>query len=127
MTKPFMTLTEFNALAGSYAGQFAQAGIGEEQMPAWLIFRMNETYDLPVNTQPTLHNLGKDTFMTRMERFMTTLQKEVDEGQLIYLTMDLYQQVVDGARDNLDNLDALLPTLDVSKTEAAKWALSLRQ
>ena len=100
MTKRFMSLPQFNALAGAYAERAAELAVEDSEVNAWLIGEMNGMYELPINDEPTIHELGEH-YTKRMQGFMKTLQDEMDEGRLILVSMVILKEFEDGVRDTV--------------------------
>lgn len=94
MTKK-MTLGEFNAPMIELAHRFEATGLEPHEMRAWLIAQQNRMYELPVNDMPTLRDLGEH-YTKRMRGFLSTLKKEMDEGQEIQALMGLLQAIETG-------------------------------
>jgi hypothetical protein len=82
-----MSLQEFNRMVGGLAHEFEATGLHPSQYHLWAIKRMNTMYDLPINTTPSLDNLGESP-VKRMAGFIKTLRDEMDEGlELLALLM----------------------------------------
>lgn len=77
-----MNLDHYNRVVGSTAEEFAELGLTIDQLFPWQIMKMNQMYDLPLNRNPTLDGLGEEP-VERMQGFLKTLQKEIDEGKEI--------------------------------------------
>src|SRR5271168_4408842 len=77
-----MNLQEYNDVVGSISQEFAETGLSIHQLFQFSIKEMNEMYELPINVQPSLDNLGESP-LQRMTGFMKTLQKEMEEGKEI--------------------------------------------
>jgi hypothetical protein len=77
-----MSLSEYQSVVGSISQEFAETGLSIHQLFQWSVKRMHEMYELPINVSPSLDNLGESP-LQRMQGFMKTLQKEMDEGKEI--------------------------------------------
>lgn len=95
-----MDLQKFNAIVGSTAQEFAETGLSVHQLFPWQVKKMHEMYELPINITPSLDNLGESP-LQRMQGFMKTLQKEMDEGQEIMALLQIRQKAI----DSLDIID----------------------
>lgn len=74
-----LSLQEFNRMVGGLAHEFEATGLHPSQYHIWCIRRMNQMYSLPINTTPSLDNLGESP-VKRMAGFIKTLRDEMDEG-----------------------------------------------
>lgn len=88
-----MNLTQYQAVVGSTAAEFAETGLGQHQLFPWQIMKQNQMYELPANELPSLDDLGETPF-ERMTKFMKTLQKEMEEGLEILALFKLRDQHV---------------------------------
>lgn len=88
-----MDLSQYNAVVGSTAAEFADTGLDLSQLFAWQIARQNAMYELPINEAPTLDALG-ETPTSRMQGFLRTLQKEMAEGAEILAFMQVLEKRV---------------------------------
>jgi len=89
-----MNLQEYSAIVNSSAEEFAATGLDINQLFMWQIYKMNSMYDLPINSQPSLDNLGESP-LQRMQGFMKTLQKEMAEGAEILALLKFREYYVD--------------------------------
>src|SRR5271168_4594517 len=89
-----MNLQEYNDVVGSISQEFAETGLSIHQLFQFSIKKMNEMYELPINVQPSLDNLGESP-LQRMQGFMKTLQKEMEEGQDILALLQVRQKAID--------------------------------
>lgn len=76
-----MNLQEFLAVNNQLARMVQESEVSPENVFPFAIAKMNEMYTLPINVEPTLdpEELG-ETPLKRMQGYMKTLQKEVNEG-----------------------------------------------
>lgn len=88
-----MNISNYNSLVGRLWDEFQQTGLGVSMYFQWAIRKQNEIYELPISTTPTLSNLGESP-VKRMEGFMKTLEKEMQEG-LEILAMMKFKEAVD--------------------------------
>jgi hypothetical protein len=102
-----MNLEAYNSVVGSTAEEFAGTGLDINQFFMWAIKKQNEMYDLPINVEPTLLGLGESP-LVRMQGFMKTLQKEMNEGLEIMALLTI--------RDNLVNHDRAPDHTSVAET-----------
>jgi len=77
-----MNLDAYNHVVGSTADEFAATDLEIGQLFPWSVLKMHRIYSLPVNDVATLDGLGESP-VKRMEGFLKTLQKEMDEGKEI--------------------------------------------
>lgn len=91
-----LNLKDFNRIVGSAAEEFADSGLDDSLYFPWAIKKQNTMYELPVNTEPTLDGLGESP-IKRMQGFMKTLQKEMDEGKDILMLLQLREDIKNGA------------------------------
>src|SRR5271156_2083844 len=89
-----MNLQEYNAVVGAISQEFAETGLSIHQLFQFSIKKMNEMYELPINVQPSLDNLGESP-LQRMQGFMKTLQKEMEEGKEILALLKFRDSYVD--------------------------------
>lgn len=84
-----MNITEYQALVGSTAAEFAETGLDINLFFPWAIRKQNSIYELPINLAPTLAeaDLGESP-IKRMQGFMKTLEKEMKEGQEILFMLE---------------------------------------
>lgn len=86
-----MDILSYNAVVGSTAEEFADTGLDPSQLFTWQIGKQNAMYSLPINDQPTLEGLGESP-VSRMQGFMKTLKKEMDEGAEILALLKVRDQ-----------------------------------
>jgi hypothetical protein len=90
-----MNLQEYNNVVGAVSQEFAETGLSIHQLFQWSIKKMHEMYELPINVHPSLDNLSESP-LQRMQGFMKTLQKEMDEGKEILALLQFRES---GAHD----------------------------
>lgn len=96
-----MNLQDYQHAVGALSAEFAETGLDVNQLFMWSINRMNSMYDLPINVEPTLDGLGESP-LQRMQGFMKTLQKEMEEGQEILALLEFREAYVNTIRPNAD-------------------------
>lgn len=74
-----MDLELYKRVVGSTSEEFAATGLDIGMLFPWQILKMNKMYELPAVEYPTLDELGESPVL-RMEKFLKTLKKEMDEG-----------------------------------------------
>lgn len=123
-----MNLEQYNKIVGSTAQEFAETGLNVHQLFPWQIRRMNEMYDLPINISPSLDELGESP-LQRMQGFMKTLQKEMDEGQEIMALLHFREKYWDAAREcssdqvwNFEEIESTLLATFTTEARAQKLA-----
>jgi DNA-binding FrmR family transcriptional regulator len=84
-----MDIKEYNSLVGSLASEFRESGHSVDHYFQWAIHKQNTIYELPINVRPTLaeQDLGEPP-LKRIQGFMKTLQKEMEEGREIELALE---------------------------------------
>jgi hypothetical protein len=97
-----LSLQEFHRMVGGLAHEFEATGLHPSQYHLWAIKRMNTMYSLPINTTPSLENLGESP-VKRMTGFLKTLRDEMDEG------LEILSMLV--IREMLDAGDTITPTI----------------
>jgi hypothetical protein len=83
-----MSLEQYTNIVNSSAEEFAATGLPIEQLFMFQVYKQNKMYDLPINSTPSLDNLGESP-VQRMTGFMKTLQKEMDEGKEILALLEM--------------------------------------
>lgn len=91
-----MDLAQYNAVVGSTADEFATTGLDIAQLFGWQILKQNRMYDLPVNSVPSLDDLGESP-VARVQGFLKTLKKEMDEGFEILAVVCYREWLMQGA------------------------------
>lgn len=92
-----ISLQDFHRMVGGLAHEFEATGLHPSQYHLWAIKRMNTMYSLPINTTPSLENLGESP-VKRMAGFLKTLRAEMDEG-LEILSMLMIREMRDDGVD----------------------------
>jgi hypothetical protein len=118
-----MNLDQYNLVVGSTAAEFAELDLTIDQFFPWAILKMNQMYELPMNRYPTLDNLN-ETPVQRMQGFLKTLQKEMDEGKeilaaLVYRDWLQKDVPVDGQL-----LSGLMQKLEITEDKTAKKVIA---
>jgi len=88
-----MSLERYNKIVGSLSAEFAETELSIHQYFPFAIRKMNEMYELPINIAPTLDGLNESP-LTRMQGFMKTLQKEMNEGQEILTLLQIRENAI---------------------------------
>jgi len=83
-----MDINEYGSLIGSLLPEFRESGAAPEQYFQWAIHKQNSIYELPINLRPTLDGLN-ETPLKRIQGFMKTLEKEMQEGHEIIAMLKL--------------------------------------
>jgi hypothetical protein len=118
-----MNLDEFNFVAGSTAEDFTATALDGEHRFPWQILKMNQMYELPINPVPTLDRLGESPVL-RMQGFLRTLQKEINEGLqiLAYLIFREWKQKGSAVADQ--NLADLVQKVGIQDPKLAEETLN---
>lgn len=119
-----MNLETYNKVVGSTAAEFAELELTIDQLFPWQIMKMNQMYSLPLNRFPTLDGLD-ETPVQRMQGFMKTLQKEMEEGKEILAALvyrEWLQKGVDVKQDGL--LAGLMTKLEITDEKQAKKVIA---
>lgn len=89
-----MNLKEFSAVTEQLGRMMQEADVRSEDMFPFAIAKMNEMYTLPLNTIPTIEEeMLNESPIKRLEGFLKTLRKEVDEGEDIIRQLHHYNAV----------------------------------
>jgi hypothetical protein len=83
-TEEHMELNRFTSLVGRLHEEFTDSKLPATSYFQWAIAKQNEIYELPVNPEPTLleDDLGEKP-LKRVQGFLKTLDKEIQEGKEI--------------------------------------------
>jgi hypothetical protein len=122
-----MNLDTYTRVVGSTAAEFAELELSIDQLFAWQILKMNQMYELPMNRFPTLDGLG-ETPVQRMQGFMKTLQKEMEEGKEVLAALvyrEWLQKGVDVTQEGL--LSGLMTKLEITDDSRAKKVIAFLQ
>lgn len=119
-----MNLAQYHQVVGSTAAEFAELELSIDQLFTWQIMKMNQMYSLPMNRFPTLDGLN-ETPVQRMQGFMKTLQKEMEEGKEILAALvyrEWLQKGVDVSQEGL--LSGLMTKLEITDEKQAKKVIA---
>jgi hypothetical protein len=112
-----MNIAEYNAVVGSTAEEFAATDLEIGQLFPWQILKQNLMFELPVNSVPTLDDLGESP-VKRMQGFLKTLQKEMEEGLEIMAVLCFREWMQRGASVDASAISGLLTKVGVTDEKA---------
>jgi hypothetical protein len=107
-----LSLQEFHRMVGGLAHKFELTGLHPSQYHLWAIKRMNTMYSLPINTTPSLENLGESP-VKRMTGFLKTLRDEMDEGLEILAMLVVREMREDGDQITPEVVRNLIQSLGI--------------
>jgi hypothetical protein len=114
-----MSLQEFHRMVGGLAHEFEATGLPPSQYHMWSIKRMNTMYSLPINTTPSLDNLGESP-VNRMTGFLKTLREEMDEGLEILAMLVVREMRESGETITPGIVSSLIQSLGIKDTKRAE-------
>lgn len=118
-----MDLQQYNRVVGSTAAEFAELELTIDQFFPWAVMKMNMMYSLPLNRFPTLDGLC-ETPVQRMQGFMKTLQKEMEEGKEILAALVYREWLQKGVSVNGELLAGLMVKLEITDEKQAKKVIA---
>jgi hypothetical protein len=118
-----MNLEHYCKVVGSTAAEFAELNLTVDQLFVWQIMKMNQMYGLPMNRYPTLDNLNESP-VVRMQGFMKTLQKEMEEGKEILAAMVYREWLLKDVEVTGEHLAGLVAKVEISDDKTAKKVIS---
>jgi hypothetical protein len=107
-----MDLNDYDHVMGSVASEFAATELEIGMLFPWSVLKMNQMYSLPVQETPTLHGLGESP-LVRMQGFMKTLQKEMEEGREIMAFMCFREWIYNGVAPTTEQLLGLCAKMEI--------------
>lgn len=114
-----LSLQEFHRMVGGLAHEFEATGLHPSQYHLWSIRRMNQMYSLPINTTPSLDNLGESP-VKRMTGFLKTLRDEMDEGLEILAMLVIREMREDGETVTPEIIQNLIQSLGIKDPKRAQ-------
>jgi hypothetical protein len=121
-----MNLAEYQHVVNSTADEFAATGLPIQSLFPWQILKQNRMYELPVNVVPTLDDLGESP-VTRMQGFLKTMQKEMDEGLEILAVLCFREWMVRGVAISEDAITGLVTKIGINDEKAANRTIAFMQ
>lgn len=121
-----MSLQEFHRIVGSLAHEFEETGLHPSQYYMWAIKRMNTMYNLPINTTPSLDNLGESP-VKRMAGFLKTLRDEMDEGLELLALLMIREMRDEGTNVTPEVVAQVLQGVGIKDAARAKKTMALIQ
>ena len=118
-----MNLDHYNRVVGSTAAEFAELDLTIDQLFPWQIMKMNQMYELPLNRYSSLDNLN-ETPVQRMQGFMKTLQKEMEEGKEILAALVYREWLQKGVEIDGALLSGLVQKLEITEEKTAKKVIA---
>lgn len=118
-----LSLQEFHRVVGGLAHEFEATGLHPSQYYMWSIRRMNQMYSLPINTEPSLDNLGESP-VKRMVGFLKTLRDEMDEGLEILALLMVREMRDDGESVTPEVIAKIVQSVGIKDATRAQKTIS---
>jgi len=113
-----MDLNAFNHILGAAAEEFQATELQDTQYFMWSILKMNRMYSLPINSSPSLDDLGESA-SSRIAGFLKTMQKEMDEGREILALVTVYEWLKAGQPIGAEHVVKLVERLGIAADRQA--------